>query len=123
MEKLRFDDLIKTVLREFPELETKYETEKDYLEGLPNLFFENILVPYIKITVASENKEDTLKKIFVLLENMLISEDEKVQEVVVVSVLEALISERTLIKKIQLYFGKNTSYCLKKLEKVYGWER
>ena len=48
---MEYQNIIETLLINFPELSTKYDNEKDYIEGLPHLIFEILFVPYlIKIT-------------------------------------------------------------------------
>ena len=119
---LEYCNLIVILLEEFPELLQTYEEEKEYLEDLPHLVFEDIFVPYLIGLVEKPNEEDKINKACVLIENMIICPEEKIQEVAVVSVLEALLPHRNVIEKIKVDFGENTIGYLNKLEKAYGWK-
>lgn len=119
--KMKYENIIETLLANFPALKTAYEVESDYLAGLPHLFFEIIFIPYFKELTASDGQEQT--KAVGFLEQMLCSADERVQELAQVSGLEALVPERELLAGIRNRLGPKTQANLLHLEKYYGWDR
>ena len=115
-----YSDLIYTLLDKIPELLGKYDEEKDYIENLPHLVFEIVFVPYFKEIMAGESKQ-VKENAIELLEQMITCEDEKVQEVAVVSVLESLLPERDFLMKIRDQLGVKTQKSLQILEREFGW--
>ena len=86
---MEYNDLVKSLLNTFPELMDEYEIQ-DHIQELPHCVFSMILVPQIEEWLR--NKEILkLEHLGVLLEQMAISKDVKVREVVNVSVLEPLV--------------------------------
>jgi hypothetical protein len=115
-----YENLIEVLLTVVPELKKKYEDEIDYIENLPHLVFEIVFVPYFKETM--ENAEKQTQEIAIgLLEEMIACDDEKVQEVAVVSVLEPLLAERDFLMKARDRLGLKTQAILRILEKDFGW--
>lgn len=117
---MRYENIIEILLSRFPETSVVYNEEKDYIEGLPHLVFEIVFVPYFKEVMESENQKAKIKTTE-FLEEMITCEDEKVQEVVVVSVLESLLSERDFLEKTRHQLGLKTQESLRVLEKDFGW--
>jgi len=117
---MKYEDIIEILLAKIPEMAGKYEEEKDYIENLPHLVFEILFVPFFKQIMEGENEQEKTK-IIEFLEEMIICEDEKIQEVAVVSVLESLLPERDFLKKIRNQLGLKTQENLKILERDFGW--
>jgi len=99
-----------------------YEEEGDYIEDLPHLCYPIVFVPFIRQAVLG-NDEDTIQKICNFMECMANSdsEDERVSELLVVSVLESILSEREIIYRLKLYMGSETLKLLSVMEKETGW--
>ena len=53
---------------------------------------------------------------------MAICTDELVSELMVVSVLENILSERSLVARLKKHLKTKTKECLLSLEKAYGWD-
>ena len=115
---MEYKDVVDALLTEFPTLRERYEEEQDYSQGLPHLVYEIVFVPYLK-----EGKDDTelISKAAEFMERLLTHEDERIQEVVVVSVLEPLLPERELLMKLKKHLGPKAQESLALLERYYGW--
>lgn len=109
------------LLNEFPRLRQQYNEDRDYLEDLPHLTFENIFVPFVKEALEGDKEKNEISRVFELIEKMINCSDERVQEVAVVSVLEALVYEREMVMKIKSYLGTKSLEAFKKMEKEFGW--
>jgi hypothetical protein len=118
--KMRYDNLIRDLLTEFPVLESFYIEEGNYIEGLPHLCFEIVFVPFVK-QVCTFDDGIEISKICSFMEQMSISEDEMVQEVLAVSVLESILSEREVVGILKRHLKTHTLELLDLLEKEYGW--
>lgn len=83
---MRYENIINVLLlSRFTEVSRRYNEEKDYVEGLPHFVFEIVFVPYFREGMQSGN-QNTKLPVIELLEEMISYADEKVQEIVVVSV-------------------------------------
>lgn len=90
---MTYDGLIEELLNYFPLLWEKYKDEGDYIEGLSHLCYEIVFVPFIRQTCL-DAEEDKMRLICDFMEQMAISEDGMVSEVLAVSVLESLLGEQ-----------------------------
>ncbi len=111
-------DVIEKLLKQFPELINEYEENKDYLEGLAYLVFEDIFVVYIINNIKNKDM-NRISKIAYFIEEMLAYKDEEIETLIVVAVLEPLVFEREDIGSINQWFGKITRREIKKLEQYY----
>ena len=116
---MAYDDLISRLLNDIPQIRPMIEEEMEWLEeNLPHVLFGIVVTPFI-IKGLRGNKEVT--NILKFLEQMAISDDEKVQEVLVVSVLESLIVERDIIDFAKNMMGNRTKLLCESTEKAYGY--
>ena len=117
-----YDNIINELFIQFPDLKNDYEKEGEYIEGLAHLCYSIVFVPFIR-QVCYADDEEGIKSACNFMELMAESdnEDERVSEVLVVSVLEAIISERELINQLKHYLGEKTLQLLSTMEKDYGW--
>jgi hypothetical protein len=121
MGKMVYATIIEALFARFPFLEQRYLEEGSYIFGLAHLCYSFIFVPYIREVI--ENKDIlVIECVCDFLEDMAICEDELVSELLVVSVLETILSERALIKELKKYLKTETMGWLLYLEKAYGWE-
>lgn len=111
-------DVIEKLLKQFPELINEYEENKDYLEGLAYLVFEDIFVVYIINNIRNRDI-NKISKIAYFIEEMLDCKDEEIETLIVVAILEPLVFEREDIGSINQWFGEMTKKEIKKLEKHY----
>lgn len=118
---MTYNNIINSLFLQFPFLEKKYLDEGNYIKGLPHLCYSIVFVPFIRQTVFKNDKK-MLITICNFMECMANSGDELVSELLAVSVLESIISERDLIKKLKQYMGLKTNQLLLILEEAYGWE-
>lgn len=95
---LTYEKIVVQLLAEFPQL---------HFDGgdvdLPHVIFENSFVPFVKDSLNGENSD--LERIFAFMEKMATSQDKKVENLLLVSVLEALAddsSNRAAAKKCML---------------------
>ncbi len=113
-----YDNLIEKLLIAVPQIRPYYEEEIEWLEeDLPHVIFGMVVTPFI---IKSTEEQTEIDNLYTFLEEMALS-NEKVQEVLVVSVLESLITERHIINKVKLSMGKITKELCETTEKVYGF--
>lgn len=117
---LNYNELIETLLERFPEIEDVYKQEKDWVEDLPHLVFGTIFNPYFLRLLKSENTNKIVEA-FKFLEDMANSSDTKVQEILVVTILEYILPERLVIEKVYNIMGSKTSKIFREMEIAYGW--
>ena len=117
-----YDHIIDLLLKEFPELASQYESEKDYMEGLPYLVFEEIFVPYlIKQVDENINKSKPLQ-LFNFIEQMILSPDKQTHDLAIVAIIESLLPEREFLEKAKTLWGTHSRHKLEVLEETYGWK-
>ena len=119
---MKYDNLINELFVWFPMLKSEYEQEGDYIEGFPHLCYSIVFVPFV-IQACLVDDEDKIQSICDFMECMANSdgEDERVSELLVVSVLESILSEREVIHLLKRYLGTHTLELLFILEKETGW--
>ncbi|MFC8689071.1 hypothetical protein [Brevibacillus porteri] len=116
---MQYDNIIRKLLAAVPQIRPNYEEEMEWLgEELPHVIFGMVVTPYIIKCLEEHGNSET---IFNFLEEMSLSSDEKVQELVVVSVLELLVTEREIIEIAKSLMGEQTRQHLKTLERAYGF--
>ncbi|MFB0832735.1 hypothetical protein ACEU2D_24515 [Brevibacillus laterosporus] len=119
---MEYNDLVQTLLVEIPELNPVYEEEIEWLkEDLPHVIFGIVFNPYLIEILNLHDQEKKLKAIFIFLEKMAMSSDEKVKEVLVTTILESLLTERNIIVKAKHYMGSVTKKFCEQLEIAYGY--
>jgi len=106
-----------------PELRSQYEQEVKWWgeeePGAHNIYGD-LLTPHLISLLKSDEQEDTLKRIFALLEKLANHEDVHVQEVVAFSVLEQLGGDKELLQKARRYMGPKTLQFSHEVEKSWG---
>lgn len=119
---MEYSNLVQKMLRAIPEVNPMYEKELDWWEEiLPHIIFGDVLNPYIITLLREGNADQTLEKAFDFLEQMAISSDERVQEVLAVTVLEQLGDDPLILEKARQYMGSETREMSTEIEK--GWGR
>jgi hypothetical protein len=115
---LEYDNLIVWLLADVPQLRPLYEVEIKWLEeDLPHVIFSMVVTLFI---IKSIKEHEELRNIYSFLEKMALG-DEKVQEVLVVSVLEPMITERDIIGIAKSHMGELTNKLCEKTEIAYGF--
>lgn len=119
---MNWEDLSSQLIIRIPELTDLYENEiADWNEfpGNHNIF-GNVLNPFLIKLLEKDNQEQIKKRIFEFLEEMALSDDIRIQEVVSVTVLEYLGDSKKLLKKARKLMGNKTLEFSKEIEKWLG---
>ena len=96
-----YDEIVNELLAEFPEISKNYEEEitwiKDTFQGQDTegqtVYFDRCFCDYIGRLLVDESQDDIkIEKIFAFLEDMAVSEDQEVRNLLQVTVLEYLTS-------------------------------
>ena len=124
---MKFESIYSDFKKVFPE-EAAYfsKAEKESVIGgdgdeLPHVSFGIFVMPFIYKLL--ENKDDSrLKKSFAFFEDMANSADEKIQELLQVTILENLVTEsKDIYKAAQKYIGpKNKNVCKRNIN-LHGY--
>lgn len=123
---MNYNNLVFTMLGELPELRPAYEEEMQWLdEELPHVIFSMVLNPYLFDLLGSidDVPKSILTRIFSFLEVMANSNDKKIEEVLVVTVLESLAMERAIIPEAKKLMGPNALVFLENMERSIGWTK
>ena len=123
---MKYDNLVRTLLEEMPELQPAYNEEMQWLdEELPHVIFSMVLNSYLfeLLRSTSTTADPVLSRIFAFLEKMANSQVEEIEEVLVVTVLESLVMERDIVPRAKMLMGPKTLSFLEKQEKAFGWNQ
>ena len=85
---LNYSNYIAVLQSKFPELDWSSDTTKEMLD-LPYILLGYIFIPFIKESLL-KNVRSNIKRIFDFLEEMAMSDDEEVRNILQVGILEAL---------------------------------
>ena len=118
---MTYTNIIATLFVRFPFLEQRYIDEGDYIFGLAHLCYAFVFVPYIR-EVIENNDVGAIAQVSGFLEEMIVCTDELVSELAVVSVLENILPERSLVATLKTHLQAKTKEWLLSLEKAYGWD-
>ncbi|WP_289356240.1 hypothetical protein [Paenibacillus sp. S-12] len=115
---MEYENLIERLLKAVPQIRPYYEEEIEWLEeDLPHVIFGMVVTPFL---IKSIKEEKEITNLYDFFEEMALSE-EKVQEVLVVSVIESLITEREIIETAKSNMGESTRIICETVEKAYGF--
>jgi len=120
-----FNTVIKELMSNFPEFEEVAENEFEYWRQEsppPHVFFANVLDTYLVKEMADIKNVKLVEQIFDFLEKMAISEDEKVQEILGVTILEYLGNDKRILKKARTFMRPHTLKMSYEIEKGLGRE-
>lgn len=95
---LLYKNAIEFLIKNFQELETYYNTDKDYYMDLPYVFYESVFTTYIIKMIDTDSKMN-FARAFNFIETVLIEGDEKFKNLVEVAVIEALFFEGIFYNK------------------------
>lgn len=114
--------LHKKLVEATPELEQAYKEELEDWDEFPgnHNIFGNVLNPFLVELLEQPNKENLKQRIFDFLELMALSEDVKVQEILIVTVLERLGDSEGVLREAKKYMGKMTIQFSEEVEKWLG---
>ncbi|MBQ9756992.1 MAG: hypothetical protein IJW15_01065 [Clostridia bacterium] len=103
-----------------PEIRQRYVDEVSWQEQDEtgsHIVFGDVLVPYI-IEKTVIDDDQSLKRIFEAVEKIFSLDDDYANEVIILSVLEAILYKEILNKKVIKYMGLNTKKAFDKMEKA-----
>lgn len=116
---INYDNVIEVLLFKFPALKEELMLN-DHLCDLPHCIFEIIVIPYVK-QLCENNDAEVLKQIGEFLEQMALSSDKKVNEVLNVSFLEPIVlGDRGILPLFRNYLGNKASQELMYWENRYS---
>lgn len=120
--ELQYEQLDQELLKSIPELGPLYDKEmewwKDEKPGA-HIIFGDLLNPFLHWLLEEGVNQALIRRIFIFLEKMANSSDVRVQEVVAVTVLEALMDKKIILEKAKEYMGQSTMRVLTDLEKFW----
>lgn len=119
---MTYESLIKEFIGTFPELKDKAEEEAKWWDGeiqLVHVFFSTVLNRFLVKELTSLENPKILARVFNFLESMAVSEDEGVQEVLVVTTLEYLSNYEVAVKNAKPLMLPNTRKLYDAMEKWY----
>ncbi|WP_044478300.1 DUF7674 family protein [Paenibacillus antibioticophila] len=117
-----YNNVVQKMLKVIPEVTPLYEKELEWWdEILPHIVFGDVVNPYIIRLLREGNDEQIAKNVFNFLEQMAICSDEKVHEILAVTVLEQLGDDPTILEEARRYMGNETKKISDEVEK--GWGR
>lgn len=119
---LNYDNLVQQMLEAVPEIKPHYEKELEWWdEILSHIVFGDVINPYIISLLKNSQDLDILQRAFQFFEIMANCPDERVAEVLGVTVLERLGDEPEVLKKAMKFMGNKTKEISDDIEK--GWGR
>ena len=112
-----YDDFAKLIVDDNEELNLiSQKAAADVSDGM-HIMFGMVVVPFV-IKLIEEENEIKLKMAFDFFEQMSLSKDSLICEVVEFTILEDLISRgQDIVDKCKIYMGKETLECCRAVEK------
>ena len=120
---INYGNVVRRMLQAIPEVHPFYEKEIEWSgeeEPGPHIVFGDVLNPYLIDLLKQDNQEEELERIFSFFEEMAVSSDIKVQEVLAVTVMERLGDDPTVLKKAEKYMGPKTRMISDEIERFWG---
>jgi hypothetical protein len=110
---MNYDNMKEILIAKFPQLKEKctgWPEHFDYIsESGPHVVYGDLLNSYVA-DLLRENKDiETIKKVFDFYEEMAICEDNRVRNVLQVTLLEYLWDEKTTYENALKYMGNETA--------------
>lgn len=128
MRHVTYDRLSNELIKVAPELRAQYEEELrwwgDETPG-PHIIYGDVLNPYLisLLEADDESNEEVLRRIYGFLEALANHDDERVQEVVAVTVCERLGASKELLERAHRYMGPKTRQLSDEIEAFWRGER
>lgn len=116
-----YSNSVDTLLKRFPELEKQIKEEIEFNgEVLPHIIFGNVFNPYVIELLKENNAKEKLKKIFQFMEELACGKDEKVKELLTLTILARIGDEKDVLKKAYEYMSLSTRKFSDEIEKFMG---
>lgn len=118
--EITFENMSARLVEAIPELRDSYKKElawwRDEKPGAHNIYGD-VFTPHLVSLLKTEGNEDKLTQAFQFIEELANHEDDRVQEVVAVTILEYLWGhEHHLLTRARRFMGGMTMGLLKKVE-------
>lgn len=117
-------NVLNELVKQIPEIKNLLLEELNWWRGeepgLHNIF-GNVLNPFLVELLAKEGEEELKVRIFGFLEQMAISPDEYVENILAVTVLERLGDDKSILEEAYKYMGAQTRITSDQIE--IGWGR
>lgn len=117
---LIYTDIISQLEKRIPAIKNRIDKEGDYIEGLPHLVFSIVFRKYL-IECFQHGKTKEFLQCVDFMEEMLVG-DSEVNELLVVSVIEDMLSERFVLSKIKSICSLGLKIQIENSERYYGWK-
>jgi hypothetical protein len=107
---ITYENVSEKLIEHLPELREAYETEQKWWGGEkpgPHVVYGDVLNPYVDILLQSGDAP-ALRRVFEFLETLSCSEDQRVQELVAVTVCEHLGSDQERLRQAVRFMGPAT---------------
>lgn len=125
MSELNYETVDQELIKSLPEIREPYEEElKSWTGEEPGQhnIFGNVLNPFLLDLLQKDSNEGLIKRAFDFIEQMATSNDEKVSNVVQVTICEQLGDDKIILEKARKYMGQKTLELSKDAEKFLGRE-
>jgi hypothetical protein len=126
---ITFENIIDQFLEEFPEFRQKAEEERDQWYPDPDekplqyAFFGIVLNPYLmEEGLVKMDNPQLLRKLFLFMEKMALSTDERINGLLGVEILEGIGDDKKLLQRARKLMGKKTLEISLAVEKSLGRE-
>jgi len=120
---MKYSELNQLLLQRLPELFAGYAELKaigDGDEPGPHVLYGDVLVPYLTALLKSRGSDVALARIFRLLEELALSGEQDIRDVLGASVLEGLNGERDARDAARDYMGPGTKRLAEEIERAWG---
>ena len=113
-------DILNILCAKIPNISREIKKEGDYINGLPHMVFSIVFVRYL--IKAHKNICDRGEFInCVNFMDYMAKEDNEIKELLTVSVIEEMLSERNIINDIKSMCSSELKNEIESSEKFYGW--
>lgn len=129
MMNLTYKNIVQEMLKIIPQLQPMYEKELEDLwkkegEIPPHVAFGNILNPFLMNQLQKQQltieDEQLLVRIFIFLENMALSNEVEIGNVVCATVMARIGDDINVLKNALKYVGNETRRLSREVETLYG---
>jgi hypothetical protein len=121
-----YEDISSKLIEKFPELREKYEKELEWWspdKPGEHIVFGDFFTPYLVELLETGRDSGRLERAFGFLDCMISSDDAKVREVAVVTVLEYLQGKPDLLTLAEPYLGPLATTAVRDLDEFWQQRR
>ncbi|MBT3362768.1 MAG: hypothetical protein HN929_13345 [Chloroflexi bacterium] len=122
---MKYENLNIELIKRFPELADAAKKVFAWMQGEkpgPHIFYGDFLNPLLIEELSTLNNPEFIDKIFEFLEEMALSDDVEIQNVVIVTVLEQLGDDKNILNRARTFMRGRTTQFSHEIEKLWGRE-